>query len=136
VLGRHRGAIRYTLGQRRGLGLSAKAPLYVTGKDMARNTVVVGSECALFTDRFIVRAPNWIAMEGLDAPTKMTVMTRYRDRETEATLHPLENGDAEVRLAVPKRAVTPGQAAVFYQDDVVIGGGVIDGGAMCTRENA
>jgi len=126
ILGRHTGAIRYTLGQRRGLGISAQTPLYVTGKDMAKNTVIVGKEEALFTDRFTLRTPNWIAMETLRAPMEVTVMTRYRDRETAAMLHPLENGDVEVRLSAPKRAVTPGQAAVFYQDELVIGGGVID----------
>ena len=125
VLGRHTGAIRYTIGQRRGLGVSAPAPLYVTGKDMAQNTVTVGDSGALFTDRFTVREPNWISIETLCDPIEVTVMTRYRDRETVATLHPLASGEVEVRLREPKRAVTPGQAAVFYQGDVVVGGGVI-----------
>ena len=126
VLGRHRGAIRYTLGQRRGLGIAAEAPLYVTGKDMARNVVMVGAAQDLMRDRFTVRAPNWIAIGNLEGPFDVTVMTRYRDREGEATLYPLPNGDVEVQLREPKRAVTPGQAAVFYQGDVVVGGGVID----------
>jgi len=125
VLGQHTGAIQYTIGQRRGLGLSAPAPLYVIGKDMERNTVTVGDSTALFTDRFTVREPNWIAIETLDEPIEVTVMTRYRDRETLASLYPLANGDVEVCLREPKRAVTPGQAAVFYQNDVVVGGGVI-----------
>jgi len=125
VLGQHTGTIRYTIGQRRGLGLSAPAPLYVTGKDMANNIVTVGDEAALLTERFTVREPNWISIETLHEPLEVTVMTRYRDRETLATLHPLANGGVKVRLREPKRAVTPGQAAVFYQDDIVVGGGVI-----------
>jgi len=127
VLGRHEGAIRYTIGQRRGLGVSSPAPLYVTGKNMAQNAVMVGDGEALFTDRFIVRTPNWISIESLTEPIEVTVMTRYRDRETAATLHPLASGNVEVRLSELKRAVTPGQAAVFYQGDVVVGGGVIQG---------
>jgi len=126
VLGRHTGAIRYTIGQRRGLGIAAPAPLYVTGKDMIRNTVTVGNQTALQRDRFTVREPNWIAVAGLREPLEVTVMARYRDRETEATLYPLESGGVEVRMAEPKRAVSPGQAAVFYQGDIVVGGGVID----------
>ncbi|MCL2588165.1 MAG: tRNA 2-thiouridine(34) synthase MnmA [Oscillospiraceae bacterium] len=124
-LGRHRGAIRYTLGQRRGLGVAAETPLYVTGKDMAKNTVTLGTAQDLLCDRFTVHAPNWIAIGNLETPLNVTVMTRYRDREGEATLHPLPNGDVEVQLREPKRAVTPGQAAVFYQADLVIGGGII-----------
>ena len=125
VLGRHRGAICYTIGQRRGLGVAAETPLYVTEKDMERNTVTVGTAQDLMRDRFTVRAPNWIAIGNLDAPLDVTVMTRYRDREGEATLYPLPNGDVEVRLREPKRAVTPGQAAVFYRGEFVVGGGVI-----------
>ena len=125
VLGRHRGAIRYTIGQRRGLGVAADSPLYVTGKDMVRNVVTVGPERELFRDRFTVRAPNWIAVERLEAPLEVAVMTRYRDREGTAELWPRSDGDVEVRLREPKRAVTPGQAAVFYQGDVVVGGGII-----------
>jgi len=125
VLGQHSGAIRYTIGQRRGLGISSNSPLYVTGKDMVAGTVTVGGSAALFTDRLTVRDPNWIAIETLDAPLDVTIMTRYNDKEAEATLYPLESGDVEVHLQTPKRAVTPGQAAVFYQGDVVVGGGVI-----------
>jgi len=125
VLGRHKGAIRYTIGQRRGLGIAAETPLYVTSKDMRKNTLTVGTKEDLFQDRFTVQAPNWIACETPEEPIKVTVMTRYRDRETAASLHLLENGNVEVRLKEPKRAVTPGQAAVFYQGDLVIGGGVI-----------
>ena len=127
VLGRHKGAFRYTIGQRRGLGVSAANPLYVIDKDMAKNTVILGGEHALMTDRFFVREPNWISIAALEAPLQVSVMTRYRDREGSASLHPLPDGSVEVRLDTPKRAVTPGQAAVFYQGDLVVGGGVIDG---------
>jgi len=126
VLGRHRGAIRYTIGQRRGLGVAAETPLYVTGKDMERNLVLVGAASDLMRERFTVRMPNWIVIEALEEPMTVTVMTRYRDKEGEATLYPLADGSVEVQLKEPKRAVTPGQAAVFYQGDAVIGGGIID----------
>ena len=125
VLGTHSGAIRYTIGQRRGLGIAAPAPLYVTGKDMARNVVTVGVQADLLRDCFHVQAPNWVSISALTEPLAVTVMTRYRDREEAATLYPLEDGGVEVRLHAPKRAITPGQAAVFYQGDVVVGGGVI-----------
>ncbi|MCL2842101.1 MAG: tRNA 2-thiouridine(34) synthase MnmA [Oscillospiraceae bacterium] len=125
VLGKHTGAVRYTIGQRRGLGVAAPTPLYVIGKDMAQNTVIVGEQADLMRDRFYVRDANWISIPALTTPCTVTVMTRYRDREETATLHPCPDGQVEVRLETPKRAVTPGQAAVFYQGDVVVGGGVI-----------
>ena len=125
VLGQHTGAIRYTIGQRRGLGVAAPTPLYVIGKDMKKNTVIVGEQADLMQDRFHVRDANWISIPTLTEPCTATVMTRYRDQEEAATLHPCPDGRVEVRLNAPKRAVTPGQAAVFYQGDIVVGGGVI-----------
>ena len=125
ILGRHRGLIHYTIGQRRGLGIAASTPLYVTGKELSQNTLTLGKSEDLMDDGFIVRDANWIAIKALDAPMDVTVMTRYRDRETDALLYPLESGDVFVQLSAAKRAITPGQAAVFYQGDTVIGGGVI-----------
>ena len=125
VLGQHTGAVRYTIGQRRGLGVAAPTPLYVVGKDMAQNTVIVGGQPDLMRDQFHVRDTNWISIPALTTPVDVTVMTRYRDKEAPATLHPLPDGKVEVRLDTPKRAITPGQAAVFYQGDIVVGGGVI-----------
>lgn len=127
VRGKHTGLIRYTIGQRRGLGVAAPNPLYVTGKDAERNALLVGENHLLMRDSFIVRAPNWISVPALTAPLDVTVMTRYRDKERGATLVPLADGRVSVRLSEPVRAVSPGQAAVFYRGETVVGGGVIDG---------
>jgi len=125
LLGKHSGTISYTIGQRRGLGLAYRHPLYVIRKDIVQNQVIVGAEADLFTSEFFVRDVNWIAIESLTTPEQVTVMTRYRDKEGEATIYPLENGRVKVSLTQKKRAVTPGQAAVFYQGDMVLGGGTI-----------
>lgn len=126
VLGQHQGAIAYTIGQRRGLGVGGtKEPFYVIKKDMVQNTVTLGPQDALFTQSFSVAQANWISFDRLEKPVEVSVMTRYRDKEVLGTIRPGENGLVEVSLAQPKRAVTPGQAAVFYQGEAVVGGGVI-----------
>ena len=125
MLGKHEGTIGYTIGQRKGLGIAYKHPLYVVGKDIEKNQVIVGEEKDLFTREFLVEDSNWISVESLLEPMEVSVMTRYRDRESNATLYPLENGDVKVVLTEEKRAITPGQAAVFYQGDMLVGGGTI-----------
>lgn len=124
-VGRHRGAVRYTLGQRRGLGLALGEPVYVCGKDMAANTVTVGPARALYTDVLEADDLNWIAVPGLDAPRRVQAMTRYRQSVQAATVYPAPDGRVRVRFDTPQRAVTPGQAVVFYDGDVVVGGGTI-----------
>ncbi len=125
VLGRHRGLLRYTRGQRKGLGLSLPAPLYVLEKDSAANRVVLGPEQALYSETMRVGDVNWIDRDALTAPRDVAVRVRYRQKETKATLLPQQDGTVTVRFAQPQRAVTPGQAAVFYDGDVVAGGGTI-----------
>jgi tRNA-specific 2-thiouridylase len=125
VLGRHRGIIHYTVGQRRGLGLSAGKPLYVVGKDLAANTVIVGGETELYTGSMTVADLNFISVEGIAEPTRVTVKTRYSQKETPATLFPPVDGRMAVVFDAPQRAVTPGQTAVFYDKDAVLGGGII-----------
>lgn len=125
VAGRHRGAVRYTLGQRKGLGLSMGEPVYVCGKDMAANTVTVGPEIALFSREILVEDLNWIALEGLTAPLPVKAKTRSRQTEQPATAYPAENGRVRLVFDQPQRAVTPGQAAVFYDGETVLGGGTI-----------
>jgi len=125
VVGRHRGAIRYTLGQRKGLGLAMDRPVYVCAKDMAANTVTVGPESALYARKALVDDLNWISVEGLDAPLEAAVKTRSRQREQAAVLYPEAGGRVRVEFDQPQRAVTPGQAAVFYDGDTVVGGGTI-----------
>ena len=124
-VGRHRGAARYTLGQRKGLGLSLGEPVYVCGKDMAAGTVTVGPESALYAREVLVEELNWIAVEDLTAPLPARVKTRSRQREQPAWIYPEAGGRARVVFEEPQRAVTPGQAAVFYDGDAVLGGGTI-----------
>ena len=125
VLGEHDGIEFYTIGQRRGLGVSASKPLYVIELDAARNRVVVGDDSALVRAEFIAERCNWIAFDAPPATFEATVKIRYNHAGTPATVSPLPGSAARVRLHVPQRAVTPGQAAVFYEGDMVLGGGWI-----------
>ena len=125
VVGQHRGAVAYTLGQRKGLGLAMGAPVYVCGKDMAANTVTVGPNEALFHSSLRANDWNWIAIESLAEPIRVMAKARSRMREEPATVYPEENGFARVEFDEPQRAITPGQAVVLYDGDTVIGGGTI-----------
>ena len=124
VVGTHEGAVRYTLGQRKGLGLAMGAPVYVCGKDMQANTVTVGPESALFDRIVYAEDANWIAIPALTEPLRVTARTRYHQAEQQATVYPVENG-FRLEFDQPQRAPTPGQAVVLYQGDVVLGGGTI-----------
>lgn len=124
VVGRHRGAVRYTLGQRKGLGLAMGEPVYVCGKDMARNTVTVGPESALYSRFVQVEDMNWISVEALTTPMRVRVKIRYSQMEHPATARP-QAGGALLEFDEPQRAVAPGQAAVLYDGDTVVGGGTI-----------
>ena len=125
VLGHHDGIEFYTIGQRKGLGLSSPKPLYVIELDARNNRVVVGDDSALDRDEFTVDRCNWIPFGALVAPIEVTAKIRYNHPGTPATVTPSGNGAAKVKLHTPQRAITPGQAAVFYQDDLVVGGGWI-----------
>ncbi len=125
VVGRHRGAAAYTLGQRKGLGLALGAPVYVFRKDMARNTVSVGPERLLFSDALEADELNWISIPALEGPMRVKAMTHYRQSEQDAALLPLGPDRVRVRFDAPQRGLTPGQAVVFYQGDTVVGGGTI-----------
>jgi tRNA-uridine 2-sulfurtransferase len=125
VLGHHDGIEFYTIGQRKGLGISSSKPLYVIELDAETNRVIVGDDSALDRDEFVADRCNWIPFEQPSQPMEATVKIRYNHPGTAATLLPLENGKVRVKLHAPQRAVTPGQAAVFYQDDLVLGGGWI-----------
>ncbi len=124
VLGQHRGIVYYTVGQRRGLGISAPQRLYVLEKNAADNTVTVGYEADLLCSEFTVCDVNWIAWKRVTQPVRCAVRTRYHGNETPAVLLP-EGDVVRVRLETPQRAVSPGQAAVFYDGDIVLGGGTI-----------
>lgn len=125
VVGKHSGAVRYTLGQRKGLGLAMGQPVYVCGKDMASNTVTVGPNEALFTKELTATDWNWIPFPTLLEPIRVNAKARSRHNGAPATVYPLEDGTAKVIFDEPQRAITPGQAVVLYQEDMVIGSGTI-----------
>ncbi len=125
VVGRHKGAAGYTLGQRKGLGLSMGEPVYVCGKDMAANTVTVGSNEDLMHTTLLADNWYWHPFPVLTAPLRVTAKARSRMTEEPATVYPEENGIARVVFDKPQRALTPGQAVVLYDGDMVIGGGTI-----------
>jgi len=125
VLGKHDGIEFYTIGQRKGLGLSSPRPLYVVELDAQNNRVIVGDESMLDRAEFRVERCNWIPWESPPASLEATTKIRYNHPGTPATITPTSDGGARVRLHTPQRAITPGQACVFYQDDLVLGGGWI-----------
>ena len=125
VLGHHDGIEFYTIGQRKGLGITTARPVYVIELDAANNRVVVGDDSALDRDEFIVNRCNWIPFDHLTEPIEVTAKIRYNHPGTPATVTPSGDGSAKVKLHTAQRAITPGQAAVFYQDDLVVGGGWI-----------
>lgn len=125
VLGRHKGLPCYTTGQRKGLGVSAEAPLYVLEKNAAGNTVTLGPDSALYTRDLTAEKMNWISIPSLDGPMAVTAKTRHSQREAAALAEPLPEGRVRVVFQEPQRAVTPGQAVVLYDGRSVVGGGTI-----------
>ena len=126
VLGRHRGLECYTAGQRKGLGVSADRPLYVISKNAENNTVLLGDNEELFSAALLASRVNWIAGETPAEKVYCTAKTRYSQKECDAVVTPLEGGCAHVELLTPQRAVTAGQAVVFYDGEEVLGGGTIE----------
>ncbi|QAA76840.1 MAG: tRNA-specific 2-thiouridylase MnmA [Candidatus Bipolaricaulis sibiricus] len=124
VLGEHRGLPHYTVGQRKGLGISSPDPLYVVALDGERNTVVVGPESALYASGLVAEHLHWIAGSPPRSRFSCEVQVRYRSRAVPAEVA-VVGSEASVRFAQPVRAVTPGQAAVFYRGEEVLGGGII-----------
>jgi len=125
VLGHHDGIEFYTIGQRRGLGITTPRPVYVVELDAENNRVVIGDESALDRVEFTATNCNWIPFDKLAGPVEVTAKIRYNHPGTPATVTPTGNGSVKVKLHAAQRALTPGQAAVFYQDDLVLGGGWI-----------
>lgn len=126
VLGRHRGIIRYTIGQRRGLGLALQEPMYVCAKDAARSRIVLGRDADLRRRTFTVSSLNWIACAPPQRELRVEARIRCSQKAFPAVVQPLAGDRARVEFEEPQRAVTSGQAAVFYDGDVVVGGGTID----------
>jgi tRNA-specific 2-thiouridylase len=125
VLGRHKGFVRYTLGQRRGLGVAAGTPLYVADKSAAANTVTMGPESSLYTEFLLADRINLIAWAELKKPLRVRVKTRYLQAEQDGVVEQTGADRIRIDFDKPQRAVTPGQAVVFYDGDVVVGGGTI-----------
>ena len=125
MLGRHKGVIYYTIGQRKGLGVSLGKPMYVVSKDKEKNTVTLGPEKDLFSKSLVADDINLISIPSLNAPMRVQVKTRYSQSELPAVIRPMDDGKVFVEFEKPQRAVTPGQAAVFYDGDIVVGGGTI-----------
>jgi len=125
-LGQHSGLANYTIGQRKGLGVSSPVPLYVLSKDAATNTLIVGEAHELGTLELIANNVNWPSGKALDEPFHAEVKIRYTAKEAWAQVTPLEGGkQVRVRFDAPQRDVTAGQAAVFYEGDLLLGGGII-----------
>ncbi len=128
VVGTHDGQWRYTIGQRKGLGIACGKPIYVIAKDAAANTVTVGASDALFARNAVIRECCWLC----DLPETFTAMAkiRYSKSESPVTVRKLEGNRAALAFDIPQRAVTPGQSAVLYDGDRVLGGGILEAGAV------
>ena len=126
VIGQHQGIAYFTVGQRRGLGLSSSRPLFVTEIWPDENTLVVADEASLYRAEAWVNGTNWMSVEQLSAPMRVTAKPRYKAEEVPATIEPATEGGVHVRFDSPQRAVTPGQTIVFYDGDTVVGGGTLE----------
>ncbi len=126
VIGEHKGVGLYTMGQRKRLGISTLKPYYVTDIDRQNNTIIVGSKEYALRRTFMVRELNWISIVSLSGPLNVMVKIRSMMKETSALIIPMENQRVRVEFDHPQWAPAPGQSAVFYDGDVVIGGGIID----------
>lgn len=125
VLGTHKGIIHYTIGQRKKLGLSVGKPIYVTALDPKENVVYVGDETELFSKSLKVDSVNWIPFSSLSGSKKLLVKIRSTQKAQPAIIHPINEKEVWVEFLNPQRAITPGQAAVFYEGEMVVGGGII-----------
>ncbi len=126
-VGRHRGVVRYTIGQRRGIAVAFGKPTYVVGKDAASNTVTLGSDADLRAKTVLAREVNLVSVERLEGPARVTAKIRYNQTDQGAVIRPLDGGGITAEFDEAQRAVAPGQSIVFYDGDVVVGGGIITG---------
>ena len=125
LVGEHAGLHHFTIGQRRGIGVAAADPLYVVKIDVPLNRLVVGKREELYRGSFIVSGMNWVSIAPPAAPVRGEVKIRYRAKESAATITPMPNDEALIEFDEPQAAITPGQAAVIYDGDIVVGGGWI-----------
>jgi len=134
-IGQHKGIIFYTIGQRRGIGISNNKPLYVIGKDKKRNAIIVGEEENLLGTSLVAGNLNWLAVDGLSRTVRVKARIRFLHKEAEAEVAPLDEGKVLVTFKEPQRAIAPGQAVVFYDGDIVVGGGIIEKEVKNKNEN-
>jgi len=125
IIGEHQGIGFYTVGQRKGIGIADKKPLYVIAIDKERNSIIVGREKDVYGNELIANDVNYIAMTGLKEPIKVDAKIRYLHQASPALVIPLNKSKVKVKFEKPQRAITPGQAVVFYDKDNVVGGGTI-----------
>ncbi|MFC1949983.1 tRNA 2-thiouridine(34) synthase MnmA [Chloroflexota bacterium] len=126
ILGEHRGIPFYTVGQRKGLGISSKEPIYVTSIDPDKNAIIVGRRDEVYRDELTASGLNWIAIEKPESIIRVKAKVRYLHQEVDATVKPINEDSVYVKFDSPQFAITPGQAVVFYQGEVVVGGGIIE----------
>lgn len=126
ILGTHKGIIRYTIGQRKGLGLALPAPMYVYRKDTESNEVVLTDEKKLFSKELIAKDVNFVPFDTLKGPMKVKARVRYKQPEQDAVIEPLPGGRVHVEFETAQRAISKGQSAVFYDGEYVVGGGIIE----------
>lgn len=125
VLGKHLGLYKYTIGQRKGLGIANEVPLFVKGFNIEKNELIVGEEKEIFTKEAIIDDINLIVIDKLEEPMEVMAKIRYAAKEAKAIIYPLDENRIKVEFKEPQRAITPGQSIVFYIDDIVLGGGKI-----------
>ena len=126
VIGEHKGLINYTIGQRKGLGIALGRPAYVVKKDILTNRITIGDESDLYTDSLVASDVNLISADEITEPVRVTAKTRYRQTEQPAVLSYQGDGKYSLVFDTPQRAITSGQAVVFYDGDIVVGGGTIN----------
>ena len=126
ILGKHTGLYKYTIGQRKGLGISYKVPLFVIGFNPLKNQVIVGKESELYKKEILVKDINLLLFDKIEQPIEVDVKTRYSSKMAKAKINQESDDTIKVVFDEPQRAITPGQSAVFYIDDIVIGGGKIE----------
>lgn len=125
-IGRHEGVAHFTIGQRKGMGIAAPRPLYVIRVDVERNTIVAGPSEALYGRSLDATGMNWIAIDRLTGPLNVRARIRYKHAEAPARVEPAGPDRVRVEFEKPQRAIAPGQSVVFYDGDIVVGGGTID----------
>ncbi len=127
IIGEHQGVIHYTIGQRKGIGIAAGEPLYVTAIETENNSIIVGKEEDVYSRQLTANDVNYIAVEGIRGPVRLMAKIRYLHQASPALVCRLNKDELKVRFHEPQRAITPGQAVVFYDGDSVVGGGTIQG---------